>query len=315
MQAATAYVVVKGKGTATAALSVGQGSIVATGSWLKIARIFDEDWLESGPSNDPTLCLERIRESRFNADLFTFGQPFPDVEVRHPYYHEPEILAAAPTSNFQAWWDALPQESRKNVRKSQKRGVVVRPVPFDDQLVHQIKGIYDECPYRQGRRFWHYGKELSVVRQENATYLERSEFIGAYLGEELIGFIKLVYIGSAARIMQILAKNQHYDKHPMNALLTAAVEACARRGIAHLIYAQYIYGNKRSSSVTEFKRRNGFQPISTPRYFIPLTLKGRAALGMRLHRPLIHLLPERVLNPLLEARSFVYNRVRSAARA
>ena len=33
------------------------------------------------------------------------------------------------------------------------------------------------------------------------------------------------------------------------------------KGVSHLIYAKFIYGNKRRSSLVEFKRRNGFQQI------------------------------------------------------
>jgi hypothetical protein len=195
------------------------------------------------------------------------------------------------------------------VRKCQKRGVTVRPVEFNDDLVRGIKGIYDETPLRQGRRFWHYGKDLATVKQQNASYLERSQFVGAFIGDELIGFLKIVYTGSAARIMQILSKNEHYDKHPMNALLACAMELCAQRRMQYLIYGQYVYGNKRNSSVTEFKRRNGFQQLLLPRYYMPLTVKGKVALATGLFRGLGEVLPEPLIDFLLQARSFTYEKL------
>ena len=32
----------------------------------------------------------------------------------------------------------------------------------------------------QGRKFWHYGKDLNTVKRENGTYLDRCEILGAY---------------------------------------------------------------------------------------------------------------------------------------
>ena len=40
----------------------------------------------------------------------------------------------------------------------------MRRVPFDDALVRGISRIYDETPTRQGRRFWHYGKDLDAAK-------------------------------------------------------------------------------------------------------------------------------------------------------
>ena len=65
----------------------------------------------------------------------------------------------------------------------------------------------------------------------------------------------------------------------MNALIAKAAEVCEQKGISHLIYGQFIYGNKRRSSLVEFKRRNGFEQVNFPRYYIPLTLKGDCSSG------------------------------------
>lgn len=307
MSANTAAVSIKGATSSVASLQVDGHTIIRRGTWLRIARIFDEIWLDT-PLTSPELTIETVRASSLGADLFTFSQLLPDVTPHHSHHIEWENLAVARTTSFDAWWEALPQESRKNTRKAAKRGITISPVQFDEAFVRGIKGIYDEAPIRQGRRFWHYGKDLATVKRENASYLERSRFIGAYIGEELIGFLKFVQVGSSARIMQILSKNSHYDKHPMNALLAAAVELCARSSIDHLIYGQYVYGNKRSSSVTEFKRRNGFQQVLIPRYYVPFTWRGRIAIAGGLYRGLNEILPEPLINAALETRNLVYKR-------
>ena len=67
----------------------------------------------------------------------------------------PDNAAAIPTASFSKWWDGLPQESRKNVRRAGRNGVVVKEVVFDDALVHGIREIYNADPVRQTGRFWH----------------------------------------------------------------------------------------------------------------------------------------------------------------
>ena len=73
---------------------------------------------------------------------------------------------------------------------------------------------------------------------------------------------------------------RHFDKRPNNALIAKAVEICATEGKSHFIYGSYVYYDP-NSSLTEFKRRNGFEPVALPRYFIPLTLKGKLLSGAR----------------------------------
>ena len=292
-----------------------QQRIICTGAWLKVAQIFDEPWLETTGIDNPEAFVVTLQDSGIKADLFTFAQHLPHTSPRYRIDHvEWDNVAAAPSHDFKAWWESLPQESRKNVRRSQKRGVSIREVSFTDEFVRGIKAIYDETPYRQGRRFWHYGKDLATVHAENSSYLDRSYFIGAFLDAELIGFIKMVRTGTSARIMQILSKNAHSDKNPTNALIASAMEVCAREKLTHFIYGQYVYGNKHNSSITEFKRRNGFQKIMLPRYYIPMTAKGRVSLSLGLHRGVSAMLPEPAIAFLLDTRSFVYERLLPHAR-
>lgn len=283
--------------------------VTCSGRLIRTARVFDEPWLDLPSLPNPDAFIVMMQDRGIKADIFTFSQQLPDITPQYdPEFLEWDNVAAAPASDFAAWWESLPQESRKNTRRAQKKGVSVRPVQFDDDLVRGIKKVYDETPFRQGRRFWHYGKDLATIKRENSSYLDRSQFIGAFLNDELIGFIKMVYTGRSARIMQILSMNAHFDKYPANALLSAAMEACARRPVDYFIYGQYIYGNKPNSSITEFKRRNGFQHILLPRYHVPLTWKGRAALAAKLHRGVSSLIPEAVMTFLLDTRSRVYEK-------
>jgi hypothetical protein len=303
MQTEYASISIKGKPVRVPAFTIGGLKIIVEGWFPRIARLHDEEWIANQLVGDVDAVVAELKKGPPRADLFTFAQPLSDPEQRHPFHVEWEDVAAVPITTYAAWWDQLPQESRKNVRRAEKRGVTVRIAPFDDALVQGIKSIYDESPIRQGRPFWHYGKDVETVRKENGTFLDQSEFVAAYFEGELIGFIKIVYVGSTARIMQIISKNIHFDKRPPNILLAKAMEACTQRGMAHFVYGRYFYGNKGHTPITEFKRRNGFQRIVFPRYYVPLTLRGKVALALRLHLGMKNLIPKHLLAFLLNARA------------
>jgi hypothetical protein len=280
-------------------------TVVVTGKWIKTAQIKDEELVEGVPVKDPESFITKLKESELKADVFTFSQRPPEITPKYDYRFEWDNWAAVPTTSFKDWWEnRLPQESRKNVRRAAKREVVVRVVPFDDELVEGIHRIYNETPIRQGKRFWHFGKDLDTLRRELATYLDRSEFIGAYWNEELIGFLKMVYVGRVATLFHIISMNEHHDKRPMNALIAKAVEFCEQKGISHFIYGQFVYGNKHQSSLLEFKRRNGFEQINFPRYYVPLTAKGRLFVLLKLYKGIGGLVPEPILQTVLSSRAW-----------
>lgn len=290
-------------------------TVIAPGRWLKLAAVSDEDLVEGETVPDPASFVTRLKASGLKADVFTFAQKPPDTTPRYDYHFEWDNWAAIPTNDYNEWWEKrLPQESRKNVRRAAKRGVVTRETPFSDEFVKGIQGIYSETPVRQGRPFWHYGKDLATVKMENATYLDRSVFVGAFVGEELIGFIKYIQVDRVAMLIQILAKNEHHDKRPMNALLAHTVELCGQKRLSLLVYGQYIYGTKQNSSLTEFKRRNGFEEIRFPRYYIPLNLKGKLAVSSGLHLGARNVIPAPVNDLLLKARDHFCRTVYRSAK-
>ena len=308
LPAGFAEIRVKGKTTFVPSVELEGRTVIATGKHLKIATIRDEDVVPGELVRNPETFIASLRNSALKADLFTFFQRPPDVSPKYDYHFVWDNYAAVPITTFDAWWNALSQETRKNVRRAAKRGVVVKPVSFDDELARGIHNLCNETPVRQGRPFWHYGKDFATVRDEHATYLDRSEFIGAWLQNELIGFIKMVYVDRIAFIFHILAANAHLDKRPINALIAAAVEKCAQNGIQYFVHDRYSYGNKSHSSLLESKRRNGFVQINFPRYYIPLTWKGKIAVSLRLYRGWSGLLPGPVLHAALAVRNRFYNR-------
>lgn len=306
MEANTIPISVKGRIVRVPAVCAQGRSIVITGKWLKFATVHDEEWLPGKTLERPDEVVALLKMHHPRADVLSFAPSEPEGTPQFSYYTEWDNVAVIRTHTYDKWWKALSQDARRNVRLAEKRGVSVRVVAFDDAFVKGIKGIYDETPIRQGREFWHFGKEFEAVKRENSTYLDRSEYIGAYLQEELIGFIKMVYVGKTARIMQILSKNAQFDKKPANAMIAKAVEVSCQKEMSYLAYCRYVYGSKKSSSITEFKRRNGFEELRFPRYYVPLTLRGRIILRLRLHRGLRNVLPEPVIEMLLKLRAKFY---------
>jgi hypothetical protein len=308
-QTVTGQVAFKGKQLKVETIDVGEFTVTISGRLLRMARIRDERW-QTRCVSDPEAIISVLQAALPRPDIFTFSQRLPDTQPKYGFYFEYDNVAAIPTTSYEHWLKhQIKPNARNKVRKAEKNGIVTRAVEFDDAFVKGISALYNETPIRQGKRFWHFGKDIETVRRENATYLEKSEFIGAYLNEELVGFLKMVYVGSYAEVMQILALIGQRDKAPTNALVAKAVEICAARGLSHFIYSNYAYGKKGDDNLVEFKRSNGFEKLDIPKYFIPLTLKGRIALALRLHRPLSELLPRRVLLALIDLRA-KWNRVR-----
>lgn len=287
---------IRGKSVRVPSVQIHHRTVIVTGGWLKTAVVYDEELIEGDAVGDPELFIRAVRESGVGADLFAFSQPVAQSHANYSYRREWDNAAAIPITTFDDWWNERSHDLRKDVRRAAKRGVVVRPVSFEDTFVRGIIDIYNEIPVRQGRAFWHYGKSFEQVRQETATYLERSEFLGAYLGNELIGFLKLVYVGKVARLMFILAKAAHRDKRPTNALIAKAVEICATRKCSHLTYGKFEYEKSAHSTLATFKHRNGFQKVLYPRYFVPLTVKGKLGLRLNLHHGVKALVPSRLLD-------------------
>ena len=82
-------------------------------------------------------------------------------------------------------------------------------------------------------------------------------------------------------------------------LSAGAVKLCEEKQLPYLTYAKMSEG-----SLGEFKRNNGFEKIEVPRYYIPLTVKGRILLKLHLHKGIIVILPRPVLEILRTIRKW-----------
>jgi hypothetical protein len=261
-----------------------------------VVRLEDE-WHED--VHDPDCTIAALKNSPVKVDIFTFWQRLPDTQPRFHWYREWESIAALPVTTFEHWWNKQIKAATRNlVRKSEKKGVEVREAAYDDDFVRGMTEIFNETPVRQGKRFWHYGKDFETIKRQFSRYLFRETLIGAYHEGELIGFVMLSNAKRYAEVGQIISKIRHRDKSPNNALLAKAVDICGREQLPYLVYARWSDG-----SLADFKRHNGFEEMQLPRYYVPMTRRGQLAIAAGLHSGWKELLPVSLKNRLKSFRS------------
>ena len=247
---------------------------------------------------DPEIAIAGLKRCRPRPDIFTFCQRIPETESKYGYQSVTESLAVLPISTYDHWWNKQVKGTTRNmIRKGQKAGVEVREAMFDDNFVRGMVEIFNETPVRQGRRFWHYGKDFETVKREFSRFLFREYLIGAYLGDELIGFVMLANAGQFGILGQFISRMEHRDKATNNALLAKTVEICAERNLRHLYYGEW-----RDTSLNSFKRHSGFQEMGLPRYWVPITAWGRIAFQLKLHEDWRKNIPSPVLSKLKKFR-------------
>jgi hypothetical protein len=258
----------------------------------------------------PEPFIDVLRQNRA-VDLFTFMQRLPHTTPKYAYPLEWDNLAALPISTFDEWWTKrIDGKTRNMVRRGEKKGLLVREVEFDGQLVKGIHEIYNESAIRLGRPFPHYGKDEDTVRRVSATFMESSIFMAAFLETRIVGFAKLTIdeARSQAAIMHIVGMIRHRDKSITNALIAQAVRSCESRKIPYLVYANFSYGKKQRDGLSDFKDSNGFQRIDLPRYYVPITRAGALALQLGIHRRVVDFLPGCLVKRFRELRSGWYSR-------
>ncbi len=279
---------------------VNDSTFIVTGEWLKKATLLNE-WQED--VSDPDEVVRVLKAAPKRIDFLKFWQRIPETEAKFTYYKEWRDVAAIPITTYQHWWDhQIRFRARNKMRKTQKLGVLVEQVEFSDDFVRGILDIYNQSPLRRGKPFRHYGKDFDTVKAELSVDLDEAIFVGAYYKGELIGFIKFVVADRYAMVTLILDKTSHRDKAPMNGMIAKVVEICAARHIPFFTYTLW-----RRGAHGKFQESVGFEKVPVPEYFVPLTLRGRLALLLRLHNGVQGIIPEKLMVWLLALRAKWYH--------
>jgi hypothetical protein len=245
--------------------------------------------------------LEKIRER--GVDVFSFLERKWCNIIPNPsklWAKTDDNIALLQITTYDEWWKKTGKKTRNMVRKAEKSGVRTMVVDPNEKLVQGIWKIYNETPIRQERAFPAYGISLPTVQRyvlssRNCTY------IGAYMQNELVGFIRLVHGRSITILSQILSLQKHCNLPVNNALMAKAVEVCASRGEKWLMYARM--GNH--PTLDRFKQNNGFTKFPLVRYSVPLTRKGEAAIKLGLQNRIADEIPPWVKNRLIPIYNWV----------
>ncbi len=139
------------------------------GRLVRIARLAAEGFVFIENPEKVACCL---RACGRRVDILTFMQRLPETSPKFQYSVEWDNLAVLPVSTYEDWWNRkIDGKTRNMVRRAEKKGVLIREVPYDDALVRALWNIYNETPVRQGRPFPHYGKSLENVRNMTAMLM------------------------------------------------------------------------------------------------------------------------------------------------
>ncbi len=250
---------------------------------VKDAREYSQNIL---PTNELTEELNRR-----HLDIFSFLErrwccPIP--EPSKLWAMAEDNIAILHLLSYEEWWKDIGKKTRNMVRKAEKANIQTFVTEPNEKLAEGIWKIYNETPVRQERAFPHYGLPLQVVKEGVIPRIDET-YIGAYLQGELVGFINLVSGDRIAIISQILSLQKHSDKAVNNALIAKAVEICVLKKWEWLMYGRI--GNH--PSLDNFKRNNGFRKFPLKRFYLPITRKGRIAIGIGLHRDIKDAMPDR----------------------
>jgi len=265
---------------------------------IKIGRDYRE-YYKNIQLTDGLVSKLKLRDM----DIFTFIERKWCCSIIKPageWIETKDNIALLEIKDYSTWWNSIGKKTRNMVRKAEKDNIKVSIVSPSDKLAEGIWKIYNETPIRQGRAFPHYGESQETVAAN--MYAEKnSTYIGAYIGEELAGFIQILHGDNIAILSNILSMQIHWDKSVNNALIAKAVEVCAEQNEHWLMYGRM--GNH--PSLDRFKENNGFVKFPITRYYIPLTAKGKLATKLGLHQELKDSLPDAIKYPLLPAVNWI----------
>jgi hypothetical protein len=250
--------------------------------FARIARPDDEYFEDADASALTCSALQA------GADVLTYWQRPPNVTRYEddPRICVPERLAYTSVDSLDHWLELIEPAARNKFRKHLKAGVEIRRCELDDTFAAGMAAIFNESPVRQGRKFLHYGKTAAQVKAQFSRYLHREEIWGAFRDGRLIGFLFIAIADRYVVIGQLISSLHHRDCAPTNALLSCAIRRTCELGKPRLLYAYWL-----DDGLGSFKEDNAFLPMDCPRYWVPLTRRGRIYLALGLHRGIAGLFP------------------------
>jgi hypothetical protein len=96
-------------------------------------------------------------------------------------------LGSSTGLTFDHWWKTIGFKIRNKAKQAEKKGVVIREVPFSDSLIRS-DAPFTTKPRSARMAFLALGKDFDTELRINANFPDRSIFIGALFEGNLIRF-------------------------------------------------------------------------------------------------------------------------------
>src|SRR5262245_9433328 len=140
---------VRGEDIIVDSVRINSNLLIVTDHLIKIARIKDELYEDV---DDPEFIVKTLRDIKPRPDIFTFWQRLPDTSTKYDYNMEWESIAALPIKSYDDWFhNQIGKDTRKLVRRAEKKGCIIKACTFDDKFIKGMSYIFNESPIRQGR--------------------------------------------------------------------------------------------------------------------------------------------------------------------
>ncbi len=232
-----------------------------------------------------------------NTDLFTFVQRTflqGSAEKENGLFRASDPIGLLTIDNYDRWFKSTTQSVRRMTRKGVRVGLETRIAHIDDAFARSALKIYNETPIRQGRRYSGYGMTLAEAKKKFSED-KKSEVFGTYFHDELVGLMAISFGDRVAAFTTFISLISHRLKYPNDLMIATAVKRCEEKGYRYLTYGNMGF----NPGLDFFKKAHGFKIFNAPRYYIPLTLRGKLAIKLRVYRSFQHSIPISIVRPLL----------------
>ena len=157
-------------------------------------------------------------------------------------------------STHEEFLQLVGHDTRKNIRRAERQGYEYKEFIWNDHL-DEIYGINTSKEERQSvpMRGW-YRKPVQP-RHHCEEEIQYRKYYGAFKEGKIYAYLHFWVIGDIAILKHIIGHVDHLKYGMMNGLISYAVRECI--GNPQIRWLEY--GTYDKSSLSEFKRRTGFQ--------------------------------------------------------
>lgn len=219
------------------------------------------------------------------ADILVFpDRPWMGETVQLPL-HDKLNIALLSFKNHDDWFSNLPRSRRKQIRRSREEGIEVRTVnELSGSEAQEVLDLFRESPFREGRYFTGFHSwNLQLVKQEFKTSDNSISSVATY-DRRIVAVSRYRFKGevavSANQLSSLAIRRRVHGV--ANLLLAHQIKEMADNGVSHVKYGKMSVG---LDSLDEFKRSNGFRPVTVNYNYVLLSPRARFLAKFGLYQP------------------------------